>query len=255
MENLDRVRDLVNSGKRKQAWDLLNQALASNPRNEDAWILAYELAKPDVRENIAQKALTYLPNSSKLAELAHGISFETRRKIEPPLSSLSHEPKGALSKRLALRGYKSPAPAFATPVSQQQGDRSSPNPKLSPGCAWAVVILIALCFISSLINSGTTSKPVATPRSVTISSSVSAAGEQEKAAALSYVQNYRGYVGEPKRDVIYWLQSFSKWTGIASKQMGGLSEKQATTIMYDFISISMAPANMLNGSIPPTRVW
>lgn len=97
MEDLQRVRNLINSGERKQAWDLLNQALASNPRNENAWILAYELAKPDVRESIAQKALTYLPNSSKLNALIRKSNTEA-----------SGKPQGyqSLSQRLASRGYK-----------------------------------------------------------------------------------------------------------------------------------------------------
>lgn len=113
MENLDRVRDLVDSGERKQAWDLLNQVLASNPTNEDAWILAYDLAKPDVRENIAQKALTYLPNSSKLDALARkrGAAASTRPEstVRPPFDlQTSGKSQGyqSLSQRLASRGYK-----------------------------------------------------------------------------------------------------------------------------------------------------
>lgn len=69
MEDTIRVRRLINSGEKQLAWSLLNQILSDNPENEAAWVLAYELAKPEVREELIYKALKFLPNSPSLRKL------------------------------------------------------------------------------------------------------------------------------------------------------------------------------------------
>lgn len=71
MEDLTKVRVLIDSGEKKLAWDLLNQILTVNPKNETAWILACELAKPEVKATLIHRALEFLPNSSLIRNLSN----------------------------------------------------------------------------------------------------------------------------------------------------------------------------------------
>lgn len=66
MGDLEKAEILINKGENKEAWNLLNQVLTKNPKNERAWLLAFNLAPASKRNAILEKAKVYLPRDSFL---------------------------------------------------------------------------------------------------------------------------------------------------------------------------------------------
>lgn len=64
MDPMNEVRTLIRSGKKEEAWELLNRTLANDPQNEAAWLLAYRLASKSRKNAIIEKARQYLPSNS-----------------------------------------------------------------------------------------------------------------------------------------------------------------------------------------------
>lgn len=66
MNELSKVRNLIQSGRKKEAWDLLNQVLTENPKNEAAWFLAHSLVQDTKRIVLLEKAKKYLPTDAAI---------------------------------------------------------------------------------------------------------------------------------------------------------------------------------------------
>lgn len=62
MEDLSAVNSLIDSGKRQEAWNLLNQILTANPAHKEAWLLAYSLVDETKKELLLQRARRHIPD-------------------------------------------------------------------------------------------------------------------------------------------------------------------------------------------------
>ncbi|MCW5875092.1 MAG: hypothetical protein KIS88_10645 [Anaerolineales bacterium] len=66
MTDLERAKGLIAQGEKDEAWGLLNKILTTNPANEAAWLLAYEIASESRKDAVLEKAGQYLPSNSLL---------------------------------------------------------------------------------------------------------------------------------------------------------------------------------------------
>lgn len=82
MDELSKIRDIIKQGRKKEAWNLLNQLLTANPKNEEAWLLAYSLARPESREKIIHKALSQIPGSESLRHALNKLDIGSSQAIE-----------------------------------------------------------------------------------------------------------------------------------------------------------------------------
>lgn len=64
MDDVRKIKALIDSGNKEEAWKRLNELLTNNPTNEAAWLLAYSLAEDSKKHLILNKASEYLPSDA-----------------------------------------------------------------------------------------------------------------------------------------------------------------------------------------------
>lgn len=171
MDELTNIRSLIQQGNRVRAWRELNRILTFNPKNEEGWILAYELVSKRDKNRVLIKALEYIPFSQRLNKLHESLTSSLKSDTSDPIERESVQVASTQGRGQRLNTNKRfPAEARSSVASATQNG--------AIGCIAAVLILIALLFFVTGNDDAEVSVPQATE-------------DLQDQKAITYVQNYK----------------------------------------------------------------